>query len=78
MPAINVTNLQTFTDAEIVTVLRAALVSAAIAQSYSIGGKTLARIGADSIQKLIGEYEMRTVAAGQNQLLPTALVAFDR
>lgn len=61
--AVTVANLNTYTDAEILKVLRSALVDAAIAQSYSINGRNLSRLNATQLQSLIEIYEARVEAA---------------
>lgn len=57
--AITVADIQTFTDAEILVVLRCALVNSALVSQYSIGGRQLIRMSAKQIQELIEIYEAR-------------------
>jgi len=61
--AINTTEIQEFTDAEILKVLRMSLVNSAIASQYSISGRQLIRASPRVIQELIGIYEGRIAAA---------------
>lgn len=69
---IDLDSVQTFTDAEIVKVLRRAMVDAAIAEHYAVGGKSLARFSPVEIQKLIEVYESRVAAAsaGTDRMRP--------
>lgn len=61
--AIDLNDIQTFTDAQILLVLRASLVSSAIASQYSIGGRQIIRMSGTQIQALIDVYEQRVSAA---------------
>jgi hypothetical protein len=61
--AITVADLQTFTDAEILVVLRCALVNSALVSQYSIGGRQLIRMSAKQVQELIEVYEARIQSA---------------
>jgi hypothetical protein len=57
--AITIVDIQTFTDAEILVVLRCALVNASLVSQYSIGGRQLIRASPKQIQELIETYEAR-------------------
>lgn len=73
--AVDVSTIDEYTDAEILKVLRSALISAAIAQSYSIGGRQLNRMSGRQIQSLIEIYERR-VASSADDNAGIALVRF--
>jgi hypothetical protein len=62
--AVTVSDIADYTDAEILKVLRSALVDAVIATQYSIGGRQLIRMGGTQIQALIDVYEERVNNAG--------------
>ncbi len=74
--SVNIAAIDNYTDAEIVKVLRSSLVSAAIAQNYSIGGKQLNRASVGQIQQLIEIYEARVQAASDSTGGNDALVIF--
>lgn len=67
--AINVTDIGTYSDADILKVLRSALVDSVLAMSYSINGRSLGRASPEQIQKLIEIYEDRVAAANGGDIL---------
>ncbi len=72
--SINLANTQTFTDSDILTILRAALVNAAISKMYRINNRELEHMSAKDIQGLVAEYERRiNTTDGQGLGFGTAL-----
>lgn len=57
--SISVSEIQSFSDADILKVLRKALVSASLAQGYSFEGRRLDRATPAELQGLIEKYERR-------------------
>lgn len=66
---INTVNIQTFTDQDILNVLRMSLVSSAIAKENSYGGRSLAQHSVAEIQGLIREYEWRIYRATEGMFV---------
>ena len=60
---INMSGVQTFSDQDILNILRMSLVSSSIAIEYGINGRSLQRTPPGDIQKLISEYEWRIYRA---------------
>lgn len=58
--SINIAGVQNFTDAELLTLYRAALAAVATGQSYSIGGRSLTRADLKSIREMVEWLEQRT------------------
>jgi hypothetical protein len=77
--AIDITSIAAYTDAQILTVLRASLINAAIAQEYSIGGRSVARMNGKEIQDLINVYEARVNLKDGNGIgFGSAIVQFNQ
>ena len=70
---VDINTIQTYTDDQIVTILRAALIDTAFAKNYAINGRQIGRMSGDEIQKLIDVYERRVEAVanpgGMNVLI---------
>jgi len=71
---VDLSTVPNFSDAQILQVLRMALVNSAFATGYSMNGKQMTQMGGAEIQKLISEYEWRVAratsglfVAGQNR-----------
>ena len=60
---VNVSNLDEYSDADILKVLNKALVDTAFARSYSINGRSLDRHPLSEIHRLKKEYERRVAAS---------------
>ncbi len=74
--AVNISDIAEYTDAEILKVLRRALIDSAFAQNYSIGGRQLNRATPLQLQKLIEVYESRIQASTDGNGGNIALVNF--
>ena len=61
--AVDLTTVPNYSDAQILSVLRMALVNSALAQGYSINGRSLNRMSGTEIQNLINLYEWRITRA---------------
>lgn len=64
--AIDVSSVQTFTDAELLKLWRNCLAAIATGQSYSIGGRTLTRADLKEAREMVDWLENRINAASDN------------
>jgi hypothetical protein len=76
--AIDINNVPEYTDADILKVLRAALVNSATAQAYSYDGLMLSRYNPEQIHRLIRLYEDKIATANGGGGFRTALARFGR
>lgn len=60
---VDLTTVPNYSDAQILTVLRMALVNSAFATGYTMNGKQMSQMSGAEIQRLIGEYEWRAYRA---------------
>jgi hypothetical protein len=58
-----IADIQTFTDADIVIILRRALVDSLFAKSYKIGERSLDRMTATELNNLLAVFERRVIEA---------------
>lgn len=75
--AIDPDDISTYTDAEIVKALRAALVNTAVARQYSLNGRSLEHWSPEEINKVLVIFETR-VANASGGRGTTATVKFGR
>ena len=55
--AIDIGSIQTFTNAQLAVIYRSAAVNAALAQQYSVGGKSLSRFSPKELNAMADAHE---------------------
>jgi hypothetical protein len=69
---IDLTSVQIFSDAQVLQILRMALVNSAFAKEYSANGKSVSQMSGAELQALIETYEWRIYRQNQGMFVVAA------
>lgn len=75
--AIDPSQIQTFTDQDILNALRMAMVNSALVPNYTVNGRSIQRMNSGEIQSLIREYEWRIYRANNGEFQAGAFRSID-